>query len=174
MKVTFPAALALLLAAITPARAQLSELRFGILAHDIGVLGSSKEDGADAAAEILFEPPGFLAPLWSPRPHVGVEINSGGDTSQLYAGLTWRLEPLSRMFVEFSLGGTVHNGKTESAGLDRKELGSRALFRESLSLGIQLDERNSISLIFDHVSNARLASHNEGLNNLGLRWGYRF
>lgn len=165
---------ALLALSAAPAWAGIDELRLGLLAHDIGFLGHGKEEGGDANVEVLFKSPAFLDALWAPRPHVGLSVNSAGDTSQLYAGLTWSVEPFERVFVEFSLGGTVHDGELDSAALDRKQLGSRLLFRESLSLGFRLDRRNSLSIIFDHESNARLARHNEGLNNLGVRWGYRF
>lgn len=173
MNPTVPLALLLFWVSL-PARAGLSEIRLGALSHDIGILGHGKEGGADANAEILFDSPALLAPLWAPRPHLGISINTQGDTSQAYAGLTWTFEPVRRVFIDVSLGGAIHDGKLDDSGTDRKELGSRVLFRESLSLGYRLDDRNSISIVFDHESNGRLAEHNEGLNNLGIRWGYRF
>ncbi|HLO78259.1 MAG TPA: acyloxyacyl hydrolase, partial [Magnetospirillum sp.] len=141
---------------------------------DISFLGHGKEDGVDGTLEVLFQSPELLEPLWAPRPHVGLAVNSEGDTSQLYAGLSWAVEPVDWMFVEFSLGGSVHNGTLSSSDPDKKQLGSRALFRESVSLGFRIDERNSVMVTFDHESNAGLADHNAGLNNLGIRWGYRF
>jgi len=173
MRYAAPLALALL-AASTPAVAGLSELRFGVLAHDVDFLGHGKEDGADVNAELLFDSPAFLEAVWAPRPHAGVSVNTQGDTSQFYGGLTWTWEPVDRLFVDFSFGGAIHDGKLSYGGYDRKELGSRVLFRESLSLGWRFDERNSLSVYFDHESNANLASSNEGLNNFGIRWGYKF
>jgi lipid A 3-O-deacylase len=167
--------LALLLAlAAVPAQAGLSELRLGLLDHDIGILGHAKEGGGDINGEVLFESPGFLDAVGAPRPHLGVSVNSEGDTSQAYAGLTWGFAPVQLVFMEFSLGGAIHDGKLSDGGTARKELGARVLFRESLSLGYRIDDHHSLSLIFDHESNANLADHNEGLNNLGIRWGYRF
>ncbi|MGE5477972.1 MAG: acyloxyacyl hydrolase [Bacteroidales bacterium] len=169
------AALAALLAlSSSPALAEVDEIRLGLSLHDISFLGHGKEDGVDGVGEVLFQSPGLLEAIWAPRPHVGIAVNSAGDTSQLYAGLTWGYEPVERLFVEFSLGGAVHDGKLSGDALDRKQLGSRALFRESLALGWRFDEHNSLMVVFDHESNARLAEHNEGLNNLGIRWGYRF
>ncbi len=173
MKRTAAQAIALLVTA-TPACAGMSELRLGLLDHDIGFLGHGKEGGIDVNAELLFESPSFLEAVWAPRPHVGLSVNTTGDTSQLYAGLTWTWEPVNRLFVDVSLGGAVHNGELSDSSGERKELGSRVLFRESLSLGYRLDDRNSLSIYFDHESNASLADNNEGLNNLGVRWGYRF
>lgn len=168
-------ALAVLLAlAASPALAGIVELRLGLANHDISILGHGKEGGVDVGGEVLFLSPDLLEALWSPRPHVGVSVNSEGETSQLYAGLSWEFKPLEPLFIEFSLGGAVHNGTLSSSDPDVKQLGARALFRESVSLGWHIDEHHSLMLTFDHESNARLADHNAGLNNFGLRWGYRF
>ena len=48
------------------------------------------------------------------------------------------------------------------------------LFRESASFGYILAERHGISVFLDHVSNANICDKNEGLENFGLRYGYRF
>ena len=57
---------------------------------------------------------------------------------------------------------------------DHKALGSRVLFHIPLEAGIDLDPHYRVSIYFEHVSNAYLTSPNEGLDNLGLRLGYRF
>lgn len=157
-----------------PASARALELRLGLLAHDVGVFGGEHEEGADANVEVLFDSPEMLQPLWAPRPHVGASVNSTGDTSLAYAGLTWTWDATDRLFVAFSFGGAVHNGETESDRQDRVSLGSRVLFRESLSVGVWLSDRHNLSLMLSHVSNANLADNNEGMDNFGLRWGYRF
>lgn len=154
--------------------ARLSEVRLGIMAHDAGVFGVRKEDGVDGNVELLFESPAILEAIWAPRPHIGLNLNFGGDTSQAYAGLSWSWMPVERWFVEFSFGGAVHDGKLSTLDRDRKELGSRVLFRESLSLGFHIDRNHSVMVTLDHISNANLADHNEGVDTLGLRWGYRF
>ncbi|MBI5165031.1 MAG: acyloxyacyl hydrolase [Magnetospirillum sp.] len=175
MRSRFSLGTAVLLVAASPALADSAELRLGVLRHDAGIFGNREEAGVDGNVEVLFPSPTLLEPIWSPRPHLGATVNSAGDTSQIYAGLTWQWSPpVSPVFIEFSLGGAVHNGDVTTRELDRKELGARALFRESLSIGWQIDERNSLSLILDHISNANLADKNEGLDGLGLRWGYRF
>ncbi|MGE5517302.1 MAG: acyloxyacyl hydrolase [Bacteroidota bacterium] len=165
---------ALLALTAPPAFADVDEIRLGLANHDISFLGHGKEGGVDIGAEVLFQSPELLKSLWSPRPHVGVSVNTEGDTSQLYAGLSWQFQPVEPLFIEFSLGGAVHNGTLNSSDPDVKQLGSRALFRESVSLGWHVTERHSVMLTFDHESNAGLADHNAGLNNFGLRWGYRF
>ncbi len=164
----------LTLIAALPLPAQAVELRLGVLAHDVGVFGGEHEAGADVDAEVLFESPRVLAPIWSPRPHLGISVNSAGDTSQAYAGLTWTWDFGGRLFAAFSLGGAVHDGKLGTARQDRVSLGSRVLFRESLSVGVWVTERQNLTLVLAHISNANLAEHNEGMDQFGLRWGYRF
>ena len=78
------------------------------------------------------------------------------------------------IFVNGSFGGAVHNAYLNSAPPDRKKLGSRILFRESLELGYQVNPVISVSAILDHISNANLASHNAGITSAGIRVGFRF
>lgn len=150
------------------------ELRLGLLAHDVGVFGGEHESGHDVMVEYLFDSPAILAPIWAPRPHVGVAVNGAGDTSQAYAGLTWTWDATERLFLDFSLGGSIHNGELVTDRQDKVNLGARVLFRESIGVGVRLNEAHSLSLVLAHISNANLADHNEGLDTFGLRWGWRF
>ena len=72
------------------------------------------------------------------------------------------------------LGGAVHDGERETLREGKKELGSQVLFHIPIELGRSVRGRHRISLYFDHVSNASLADENEGLDTLGLRYGYLF
>jgi lipid A 3-O-deacylase len=168
-----------------PAAAQtsiLDELKLGVLAHDIGFGGHHKEGGADVNLELLFASPDFLRFIWSPRPHFGADINSEGNTSNVYAGLTWGgalvsnvFSNVDSIFLQGSVGGAVHNGKIDGISTDRdKLLGSRVLFRESVELGYRYTPVQSLSLFIDHISNAKLAKHNEGLTSAGVRLGLKF
>lgn len=152
----------------------ISELRAGALAHDIGFLGGGKEDGVDLNAEVLFHSPRILDFAYSPRPHLGIQVNGRGQTSQIYAGLTWTFWPFDRLWVGFGAGGTLHNGETGDNVPGRKALGSHVLFRLSGEVGYDVTDHVSVSLYFDHESNAGLADNNQGLNNAGIRVGYRF
>ncbi len=152
----------------------LSEVRFGVLKHDFGPFSSSEEDGIDVNFELLFASPGILELIWSPRPHLGVTINTDDDTDQAYFGLSWEFDVWRNLFVGLSFGGAVHNGETETDRSDKKELGCKLLFRESLELGYRFGGRHAITAFLDHVSNANLCDKNEGLENLGVRYGYRF
>jgi hypothetical protein len=152
----------------------LSEVRGGILAHDRGPFTNNEEGGADINLELLFRSPDILASIGSPRPHLGFSVNTGGDTDQFYAGLTWEWEFWRGLFAGFSLGGAVHDGETETSRTDRKELGCRVLFRGSLEIGYKLTRRHGVSLFYDQISNLDICDNNEGLETAGVRYGYRF
>lgn len=151
----------------------LSELRAGISAHDVALFGSDKESGVDFELEALFVSPRFLESVFSPRPLIGGSLNSAGETSQLYGGLAWTWRFASPLFVELGLELALHDGKLEKQP-HAKGLGCRLLFRESLSLGLDFAERHSLMATVAHVSNAGLCDPNDGLNTVGLRYGFRF
>ena len=173
-------------AALLPgtAAAQLKlvdEVKIGGLAHDVGFLGRHVETGPDVNVEVLFTSPELLRYIGSPRPHIGGDINTAGKTSDGYFGLTWGIMLIQNLFgvgdgifANGSLGGAVHDGYLNSAPPDRKKLGSRILFRESLELGYQINPVVSVSAILDHISNANLAEHNAGITSAGARIGFRF
>jgi lipid A 3-O-deacylase len=154
----------------------LDEAKLGILDHDIAIGGDHTEPGADANAELLFVSPSLLAPLWAPRPHVGITINSVGKNSYAYAGLTWTARLTEAIFADLGLGGAVHDGPDSSSVFtrDHKGLGTRVLFHESAELGYRFSNSWSAAVFLDHISNADLGDHNPGLTNLGLRVGYAF
>lgn len=154
----------------------LAELRLGLAAHDVDGLwsGQREEKGFDVHVEAVFRRP--LVSFWSGvvRPNLGVSINNRGFTSQAYAGALWTRVSDSGWSLGLGLGLSVHDGKRETAREHRKQLGSRVLFRIPIELGYAVGERHRIALTFAHVSNAGLASENEGLDTLGLTYGYRF
>ena len=152
----------------------LSEIRVGALAHDEGPFGRHKESGTDGNIEFLFVSPDFLRLILAPRPQLGVSVNSDGNTSSAYFGLNWEWNAWRGLFLDFSFGGMAHNGFNRTNILDRKELGCHLLFRESLEAGWRFAGRHSLSFLVDHSSNGRLCSKNEGLNDLGVRYGYTF
>lgn len=151
-----------------------SEVRGGVYAHDISFWSFNRESGTDINGEVLFVSPSFLDAIWSPRPHLGATVNTSGDTSIGYAGLTWEWNLPANFFIDANLGGAVHNGKLDTNDSNRKSLGSPVLFRLGAALGYNLTEKVNISVQFEHVSNAYLANPNEGMDNAGLRLGYRF
>src|SRR3954466_284756 len=175
-------AAALLLPGTAAAQTKIvDELKVGGLAHDVGFLGHHVEGGADVNVELLFTSPELLRYIGSPRPHIGGDINTSGNTSYGYFGLTWGIMLIQNLFgngdgifANGSLGGALHDGYLNSAPPDRKKLGSTFLFRESLELGYQINPVVSVSAILDHISNANLAEHNAGITSAGARIGFRY
>jgi len=160
----------------------LSEVQGGLLAHSVAIsTDTPKEGGVDGNLEVLFVSPDFMDIVWSPRPHIGASFNaSSDDTDQVYTGLTWEWMPWGPLFIDFSLGFSVHNGRLHAEPGDtdtdeRREFGCRWLFRESIELGFVFQERHSLSGMWDHISHGGICDdENEGMDNVGVRYGYRF
>lgn len=154
----------------------LHAIRAGVLVHDVNNLwsGSRKEGGFDLNSEIIFSRPCFSLLSGNVRPNLGSSINTQGDTSKLYGGIVWELETKVGIFLDLGVGIAVHNGKLDTNQEDKKSLGSRVVFRIPVEIGYSLSEHYQVSILYDHISNAYLADPNEGLDTLGLRFGYRF
>jgi len=162
----------------------VDEVKIGVLGHDLGFLTHHVEGGADVNLEMLYTSPDMLSVLGSPRPHIGADINTAGNTSDGYFGLTWgwtlipSLYGGGAVFTNGSLGGAVQDGFTGTKASvpppGRKLLGSAVLFRESLELGYQITPIVSVSALLDHISNANLAPRNAGITSAGARLGFKF
>ena len=151
-------------------------IRLGVLAHDVGGLWSRSraEGGVDLNAEIVFKKPSLKLFQGVILPNLGVSVNSQGDTSRAYGGLLWEFLLGSGFFVNSGVGLAVHNGQLESDDPNHKQLGSRALFRIPIEIGFTILERHRLSVMFDHMSNAYLANPNEGMDSIGVRYGFQF
>ena len=173
---TFILALTLLSLPVSAFTAELvHEMKVGVLNHDQDNLWSNtrRESGVDGNIELIFN---VATPLWEGdiRPALGATVNFAGDTSKIYAAARWETTVGENGVFALGIGGAVHNGETSLVRTDRKALGSQVLFYFPVEAGYRLDDHNTISLFFDHVSNAWLASPNEGMDTLGIRYGYRF
>ncbi|CAA6604016.1 Lipid A 3-O-deacylase-related protein [Rhodospirillaceae bacterium LM-1] len=172
--------LMLVLVASLPTRAEglgdlVYEVKGGLLYHDMDNLwsGFRRESGVDLNAELVFTP--SLPVLGGAiRPALGGSLNSSGDTSKAYLDAVWSYETNIGLYFGLGLGAAVHNGDLELRSRDHKALGSRVLFHIPAEIGYRFDGHNGISLYFDHVSNGFLASPNEGMDTLGVRYGYKF
>lgn len=183
------AAAALLALAVTasPAAADgglIDEVKLGVLAHDVGFLGDAVEGGADLMGEVLFKSPEIFGIIGAPRPTLGASVNTAGKTDYLYFDFTWNytffhdvINAQDGFYVGGFLGGALHDGHLNSrpsGDTTDKLLGTRALYHLGLELGYQINPVNSVEIYFDHLSNADASSHNAGLNNVGLRTGFKF
>jgi lipid A 3-O-deacylase len=152
------------------------EVRVGLGAHDVDGLwsGESKEKGPDLCAEVIFNRALFHLLSAPAYPSLGVSLNTRGDTSKVYGGFLLQWESSSAFFFSAGLGLALHDGECDTDSADRKSLGSRVLFRIPIEIGYAVNRQHRIILAFDHISNAYLASPNEGMDTLGLVYGYRF
>lgn len=155
----------------------ISEIRFGVLAHNYGPLASRTETGVDINPELLFRSPEYLDVLWAPRPMAGAVINTNGDTNFLYGGLMWDFDIVGDVFGAFSFGMAIHDGNygddEDDEGL--RALGCKWLFRESIEAGYRFTETVAMSLYLDHVSHGGICGdRNRGMDNSGARIHYRF
>jgi hypothetical protein len=158
-------------------RPSLWEIRVGGSAQDL----SGPESGSlNVNGEVLLPrfatTPDPVLNLFIPRVHVGGSLNTRGDTSYAYAGLTWTFDVTPQFFVEASFGGAVHDGNSDRVMVapDEAALGCSPLFRESASAGYRLTPNWSVMATIEHLSNGGLCSQNRGLTNVGVRIGYSF
>ena len=109
------------------------------------------------------------------RPHLGGSLNFDARTSFVYAGLTWSVDITPRIFIEGSIGGAAHNGRTDpfSGSFEQAVLGCPHLFRESGSVGVRLSANWSMIATVEHLSDGG-CSGGGGLTNVGARLGYAF
>ena len=95
------------------------------------------------------------------RPALGATINFNGDTSKAYLDARWQRDFAGGMFLALGLGVAVHNGSalfdTYIPDPNAKELGRRVLFHPNVEIGYRLDEHRSVSVFFEHISNASTA-----------------
>ncbi len=155
------------------------EVRGGVLAHDAGLFSGPEESGIDLNLQLILRSPQWLAWAGKPRPHFGGSYATDG-ISQVYGGLTWDWDlGSSPFYLSGEFGGAIHdaddldppNGREEDG---ERYLGCRVLFRLAGGLGYNITDRANIQLYADHISNATLCSSNEGLENAGVRFGYKF
>jgi lipid A 3-O-deacylase len=168
----------------------VSEIRAGVLAHDLPILGPQHEHGADVNTELLFVSPiseqavSGIVPaarwLFRPRPQVGVTGNLSHYTSQAYLGFDWTLPAVrgvirsqDRLLFDIGFGGAINNDRTLPSVINRARLGSNVLFHPNLQIGYGIASHYTVALYYEHSSNAHLAKVNEGLNNIGFRLAHQ-
>ena len=159
-----------------PSNGFISELKIGALAHDVPNLWSGfqvETPAIDANIEVLFHPV-YVNNFSSLRPAIGATVNPDGQTSHGYADIRWQLAPSPMWYLTLGIGVAYQNGLTDPGDPGRKWLGSHVLFHPSAEIGLNLDAHNNISLYFEHMSNANSQHENEGMDDIGVRYGYRF
>ena len=152
------------------------ELQFGIFKQDLrDKFKSGHEKGYNF--HLALQSPSFYSHgYFGLHNKLFTSISCQGLTSYLGYAMVLRMEIPKDFFVEASLGGVVHNGRTrlnEKKRLKRRNLGSRFLFHESLSLGYNFNPSSHIAFIVEHASNAGLGQTNAGITNIGMRYGFK-
>jgi lipid A 3-O-deacylase len=154
----------------------LYALKIGALAHDVPDLWSGfqiEKNAVDINIEAQFNL-AWALPWGAIRPVIGGSINTRGQTSDGYIDARWQGDCPSGLFFGLGLGAAIHDGELGGSDPDRKWLGSRVLFHIPVEVGYHLDEHNDLSVYFEHMSNAYTQKYNEGMDRIGVRYGYRF
>lgn len=161
----------------------VDEVRLGVYNHEMSLFrDGTEEDGVDINGEVLFDNlrvetgTNWLDHFLSPRPVLGITVATHEDaTSFIYGGFAWDWNFWGPAFVEGNFGFAVHDGKTDlNPSGTENELGCRVNFHESASIGYELTEHHRLMVTAEHISNASICDENEGLTNVGMRYGYRF
>ena len=160
----------------------LYEVKQGILAHDRGWFGENREGfGPDYNFELMFNSPNIFKKIGSPKPIFGLTQTSTGGSSLYYGGITWDWNMTENWFVTGTTGIAYTDGlkklpKGQVATGDKKiQFGSQWLHRGAIELGWNFYGNDTISLMFSHVSHgSMLSDKNHGMDEFGIRYGYRF
>ncbi len=152
------------------------QLKTGLLAHDVPELWSGfRRETSSADINIEAElSPSMTAFFGTIRPAVGGTINTDGQTSHVYVDARWTIDLPRGFFFATGLGGAIHDGNVDKRDPDRKALGSRVLFHVPIEVGYHFDAHNAVSAYFEHTSNGYTMRYNEGLDRVGIRYGYTF
>lgn len=172
------------------AHAGVNEAYVGVMAHDVCVYNCKnawKEPGPAVEFEVSFDSPGFLGFVGSPNPYAVASVNVAGATSFAGGGLEWHWRIAPNWSIDPGIGYVIHNGETnnpfpngspQAAQFDRDHLllGSRDLFRISLGVTHDLPGPWQVQAFYSHLSNGQILARgrNQGLDQVGLRVGYRF
>lgn len=167
------------------ASAQVSEIRVGVVAHDVV---DHAEDGPQISIEALFNSPDFLSGIGSPRPYVYGSFSTQGYTNLVATGLDWSGHVTERLKINGSFGISYNDGVDDIVDLPpddpvrietartRALLGSDWLFRTSIGMDLDLSENWTAGVYYEHFSHGQILGdgRNQALDEVGVRLGYRF
>ncbi len=172
-----------------PARAEIDELRVGVT-HNFNVEHDSLRDGREGDSvqgELVFSAPEVFGVIGSPRPYLVGSLNTEGKTSFVGAGVLWRWNFAHNWAFEPGFGYIIHNGERDNPFADgtpeaaqfqseHQLLGSQDLFRVTFALERSFGDHSALQLYYEHASHGQILDRgrNQGLNNIGLRYVWRF
>lgn len=157
-----------LLFVLQPHHSFSSEIKLGL-----GKSPEKNQEGVALNIEYIGNP---LDSFFGLYPLIGTDANINGYTSSAYSCLVLKKFLDHNFLVELAFGGAVHDGplKKQRKGKRKRTMGSRILFRESLSVAYILKNKHNIGLFIDHISNASIVRPNSGITNMGIRYGIPF
>lgn len=102
------------------------------------------------------------------QPTLGASLTSGNDL-WVGAGAKWSSERISDspIFIELSLMPGLYLRS------DGPDLGFPVQWRGAVGAGLNFGETGSLSVFFDHRSNANATELNPGIETLGIRLSYQ-
>jgi hypothetical protein len=136
-------------ALVTPARAEIEEVRVGAVGNirdDHGEIVEGKHEGANIELEFVSNSPDVLNLIGSPRPYFFGSIATDEDGVNFGGlGVIWRWEFADGWAFEPGFGYIIHDGEIDNPYLDgspegiafeadNQLLGSRDLFRTTFAL----------------------------------------
>ncbi len=152
----------------------VEELKLGILDHDVPDLWSgfrAEPDSVDINIEALLPPVRAFSGGHGPASTRGHDQHSRCDEPCLYRR-SLAIRDAERRFLW--AWHRRRRGQLQFEDPDLKALGSRVLFHIPIEIGYRFGAHSSLSAYFEHTSNAFIVEPNEGLDRLGIRYGYRF
>lgn len=156
--------------------AQAGEVFAGAYDHDVHVvaLGHFNDHGAQLSLGYRTDPLTGLHIIGSPSLQAFGAANTSGGVNYGAAGLSWKFG--DRLYLRPGIGVAIHDGHVGEFQVGKElNLGSRVLAELELGVGWQFSPKAAIEASFVHLSHGQLAGHqNPGLDDVGLRFNYRF
>ena len=180
-----------LLALALPAQAQLvEEARIGVMDHNICIANcknANKEGSPNIEGELVFKSPELLSFAFKPRPYLVASLNTAGDTNFGGFGLLWNWDFAEGWSIEPGIGYVLHDGINDpqfdpgdpnflTLAEERIFFGSTDLFRTSLAINRDFNDRWGVQLQYEHLSHGQIIGNgrNQGVDNIGARIYWRF
>ncbi|HEV2531974.1 acyloxyacyl hydrolase [Phenylobacterium sp.] len=155
--------------------ASAGEVFVGAYDHDVHIFAiGGFEHGAELSAGYRTSPLDGLSIIGRPSAYGFGAANTSGGLNYAAAGFSWRFG--DQFYLRPGIGVGVHNGTVGKFQVGNElNLGSRVLAELELGAGWQFSPKMSVEASLVHMSHARLAGkQNPGLDDVGLRFNYRF
>lgn len=173
------------------ANAQISEVRGGLMYHNLGIVAKQggKEKGPDLVGQVVFDEFESLDWLKNPSPILALSLNLAGETSYAAIGLNWDFKMSENWAFAPSFGYAVHNAdpltnpyqpweSVPRQKFDDEELafGSRDLFWTSLAFSRKISSDTKIYISYEHLSHGQVLGKgvNQALDNIGVLFAKEF